>query len=801
MSKLIIVESPAKCKKIEGFLGSGYKCIASFGHIRELKNGLKSIDMKNNYKFDFRLIPGKSKYISNLRTQIKRAKEVILATDDDREGEAIAWHICMSFKLPVETTKRMIFHEITKKAILESINNLTVVNMKKVNAQLARQALDVIVGYNMCPLLWKHISSGGPSKQSLSAGRCQTPALRIVYEQEEEINNTKPKMVYETTGTFITNDTDFKLTKNIDNIEDMEKFLKESKGFEHIYTRSDPRIVIKKPPLPLSTSVLQQKSSNELGYSPKQTMRIAQNLYEAGLITYMRTDNKKYSKEFIKSAKSLILKKYGEEYVNNKIHYLAIKGDETNNSKDTNKPKTTDKSTNKKEKKPIKGKKSKGKKDLAQEAHEAIRPTKINTLSITMSKKITNKEKRLYELIWKTTMKSCMSDAKYNQIKAKIEAPLKCKYTRNEEEVVFPGWKIIDKVEMKNAKYRILKDVCASDEEAELEYYKIQSRIILTNTKTHYTEARLIQLLEKKGIGRPSTFSSIISKIQDRGYVNKEDIPGRNIEVVDYELDADKDNEIVKHKSERTFGNERNKLKLQTLGKIVLEFLLSKFDNIFVYDYTKNMEEKLDEIENGEETKWYSICDECNNDIQSKASKIEKKERVSYKIDENHTYMIAKYGPVIKYVKDGKSTFKKVKKNIDLDKLKKGEYSLEDILLESANNSLGKYKDQDVVVKKGKYGLYATHAGSNYTLKYVKKSEEDITLEDVITVIENKGKRESNILKQINEHASVRKGKYGEYVFYKTKTMTKPIFLKMKKGLDWNTIDEDWLEKEINKKK
>ena len=316
--KLVIVESPAKCKKIEGYLGSGYKCVASFGHIRQIKNGLKSINFEN-YKIDFGLIPSKSKYIKNLRTMIGKASEVILATDDDREGEAIAWHICMSFKLPVKTTKRMIFHEITQKAIKESINHLTVVNMKKVYAQLARQVLDIVVGYRMCPLLWKHITNGGFSKKSLSAGRCQTPALRLVYEQENLINNSEHKKVYDTVGKFINEEMDFKLNKKFESTEDIENFLLKSKKFKHVLTVGSVNTVEKTPPTPLTTSLLQQKSSNQLGYSPKQTMKLAQTLYENGYITYMRTDNKKYSKVFINDVKTYITNKHGKEYVNENV--------------------------------------------------------------------------------------------------------------------------------------------------------------------------------------------------------------------------------------------------------------------------------------------------------------------------------------------------------------------------------------------------------------------------------------------------------------------------------------------------
>ncbi len=316
--KLVIVESPAKCSKIESYLGNGYKCVASFGHIRQIADGLKSIDYNNNYNVVFKTIASKSKYINTLRKQIKNATEVILATDDDREGEAIAWHICKTFKLSITSTKRIIFHEITKSAIKSAISNPTRINMNTVNAQLARQVLDLLVGFTISPILWKHISR--KTEGSLSAGRCQTPALRLVYEQNKLIKNSPGRKVYDTVGLF--KKYNFSLNYNYDNEDKMAEFLEESVNFSHTYTCSNPREVKKNPPKPFTTSILQQKSSNEFNFSPKQTMRLAQTLYENGYITYMRTDSAKYSKEFVDTAKKYIKKEYGNNYISKKINEL-----------------------------------------------------------------------------------------------------------------------------------------------------------------------------------------------------------------------------------------------------------------------------------------------------------------------------------------------------------------------------------------------------------------------------------------------------------------------------------------------
>jgi DNA topoisomerase I len=756
---LVIVESPAKCKKIESYLGPGYKCVASFGHIREINNGLKGIDFENNFNINFRLSPSKNKYITTLRKAIKSASEVILATDDDREGEAISWHICKAFNLPIKTTKRIIFNEITKSAIKKAITNPKHVNMDIVNAQLARQVLDLLVGFTISPMLWKHISR--TTTGSLSAGRCQTPALRLVYEQQKLINESPGKKVYDTVGIFLEQEQQFSLNKHFENESLIETFLEETVNFDHEYSVSKPKTTTKNPPKPFTTSLLQQKASNEFNFSPKQTMRCAQILYENGLITYMRTDSAKYSKEFITKAKKFIKEKYGEKFVNSKINLLV------NSVKKT----------------------KKDKKDNAQEAHEAIRPTKITNVNIKASGKITAREVKLYYLIWRNTMESCMSPATFYHITSQITAPLKCLYKHTEEQVIFPGWKIVEGYEKINDMYYILLKF----KRQHVEYKKVSSKVTLKDLKKNYSEARLVQMLEKKGIGRPSTFSNLISKIQDRNYVKKQNVEGKKIKCTDYTLIND---EITELKNERVFGNEKNKLVIQPIGIIVYEFLEKYFDDLFNYDYTKNMEDTLDIIAKGDKI-WYDLCRECN-DQMAVLSKSLPNQRKTYKIDEHHEYMIGRYGPVIKCTLGKKDTFKGVKKNIDIEKLKNGEYTLQDIVEEkkSSGNILGQYKDKDVILKEGQYGLYASYNNSNVSLKGLKKTKQSITLQDVINIIEGKIKIESNIIKNIDDNSSIRKGKWGNYVYYKTSTMKKPKFIKMGKT-DIDDIDSEWVNSRV----
>lgn len=755
MTKLVIVESPAKCKKIEGFLGNGYKCIASFGHIRDLDNGLKGIDIANNFKPTYCLLPGKGKYIAPLRKAIKNAEEVILATDDDREGEAIAWHICKAFDLSVDTTKRIIFHEITKSAIVKAVNNPTIINMNVVKAQQARQILDCLVGFTISPILWANISR----KSGLSAGRCQTPALRLIYDNQQEINNAPGRIAYDTTGYFTNKNLDFKLNHHHENEVLMGDFLEQSVKYEHVYSCAKPVSKKKQPPLPFTTSALQQKASNILHFSPKRTMTMAQKLYEQGFITYMRTDSRTYSKEFIAKTKIFIEQKWSANYINENIYALSQR-------------KTT-------ATKQAKGKK---KNDNAQEAHEAIRPTDITRQKL--SEKLDNSQKRLYDLIWSNTVESCMSPAEYNLLSAKITAPEKHWYKYSAELITFPGWLIVRGYEKENPIYNFMLTL---KHNSAVNYSKIQSMMTLKDLKTHYTEARLVQEMEKVGIGRPSTFSSLVAKIQDRGYVSKKDVKGKPLKCVDFTL---VEAALDETEGTRIFGEEKNKLVLEPTGIIVIEFLIKKFDSLFVYPYTKNMEDTLDEIAKGGKL-WHSLCQLCYDEIKNLSSMIDKNNKESIKIDDDHVYMIAKYGPVVKYEKDGETVFKSAKKDLDMEKLRTGEYSLEEIIAPQpmfTGKRLGSYKNHDVLLKKGKYGLYIVCGEQKYSLKgVIKKNENNIKLEDVLDILMGKKSANPNILQIINENLSIRKGKYGPYLFYKTPTMKKPKFLNIKK-VDWKSM-------------
>ena len=793
---LVIVESPSKCKKIESYLGSGYKCIASFGHIYHL-NGLSSINLKtfeSKYELDIK----KKKQTDLLKREIKDAQSVILATDDDNAGHFIAWSICKEYGLPIGTTKRILFHEITEKAILEAMQHSTMINMNNVLAEQTRQILDLIIGYNITPLLWKNISAN--QENSLSAGRCQTPALKLVYKNYIENKDKMSEPSFKLFGYFSSKNIKYELNHEFTNKEDVLSFLNIESNSKHYYKREEPKKVFKKQPDPLTTSRLQQQASNDMHISPKETMKICQTLYEAGYITYMRTDCAKYSQDFLNKVQQYILENYLKtEYISPEILKLE-------NSVDT------------------------------ESAHEAIRPTNIFMKDLPEVEngddKFTAKERRMYKLIWETSLESCMSKAEYFSLYSTIQSKKenetkelessKYIYKNTTELVHFLGWQIVknkkdakDSKEIKDYNY-LLQLVQGS----QIVYKKIMTVFSLKNEgQRHYTEARLIQLLEEKGIGRPSTYASIIDKIQERKYVIKEDIPGKEIECTNYELNAQPTKTIEEIKEKQIFGKEKGKLVIQPLGIMVMDFLDDHIDSLFDYEYTKIMEEKLDQICLGK-LDWLIVCQDCLNDIQEQLS-IFKKERKgkseenkagSIKIDKDNVFIIGKNGPVIKSKdEDGKVVFKSVKPDLDFSLLKEGKYNLEEIVQETKDNLnkdliIGQYKDQDVIIKKGKYGLYATLKDTKENISLSKLGNrpiDNIKWQEVLLELEKERKPSSASLikepvRKINENASSRNGQYGDYIFYKTEKMKTPKFIKLQgfKG-DYKTCPVSLLEQWI----
>ena len=787
MKIVVIVESPAKCKKIEGYLGPGYKVIASFGHLRNL-DGLSAIAIENGFKPTYTIIQEdlKLKQIEKLRSEIATADDVILATDDDREGEAIAWHICELFSLPIKTTKRIIFHEITEKALQSAVVYPKRVNMDLVVAQQSRQILDVLVGFTITPYLWKCVSR--TQKNSLSAGRCQTPALRLVYENHQEIQKFPGKLTYNTSGYFTNMNLQFELNTHFEDKDVVLQFLQHCTTAEFSCSTTSPKKSIRKAPEPLTTSGLQQLASNELHLSPKDTMKYAQQLYEGGYITYMRTDSKKYSKEFIEQVKEYISSNYDQIYCSQNIDTLIV------GSTETEEPKKKAKTVAEKKEIPA-----------PQEAHEAIRPVNINVTKSDTSD-LCEKAIRLYTLIWKRTLESCMSSAQFSVITAKIsinppfiqdkEKEKECVFVYKAEQVSFAGWQIIDNKPIdinKGLNKNPYQYFSVMKQNVKSKPKKIDSKFTLTELKSHYTEARLVQLLEEKGIGRPSTFASLIDKIQERGYVSKKNITGKEIECEDYLLDDTNPLTIQIIKSKREFGNETNKLVIEPLGIIVIEFLLTHFDNFFNYDYTKDMENALDLIANGKKI-WSSLCEECNTELINITKDLKEEPKFSIPIDDIHTLIIGKYGPVIRQLRSGQpATFIPVKKDLDISELQRIKkdnllnIKLEDIIDNTVkkNGSIGKYKGEDLFVKKGKYGIYASWGKETVSLKELEsKPLENIEYIEVLRILDKDTvldpSKPVGFIRELSSTISIRTGKFGDYIFYKKPRIKTPQFFKLK---------------------
>ena len=817
---LLIVESPAKCSTILKYLGPGYRCIATMGHMRYL-DGLDSIDVQNDYKLTFTIMDSKKTQIDKIKSEIKMAARILLSTDDDREGEAIAWHICDMFNLSVETTERIVFHEITKDALERAVLHPKKINMNIVHSAHARQILDLFIGYKISPLLWQHISSDKGS--ALSAGRCQTPALRIIYDNEMERiqlnhNNNKNQNKennyhYSVYGYFTKFNLPFSLTTTFqsdkENIGALESFLQNSIHTNTKYTfkrNGSPSTHRLKAPEPFTTSRLQQSASNEFAFSPSETMESCQKLYEHGLITYIRTTGKSYSAEFMTSATRFIREKWNEKYskVNDDEENKCIKNDTA-------------------------------------AAHEAIRPTDVTRL--ILSGDFHAREQKMYKLIWRNTLESCMSDYTFLSLETIIDANLQCADLNNNtksiqthysyaytcQKTIFCGWKAVQGFTNEQLSQHTMMDYLLNvRENSEIPCNKIETKISFDLIGApHYTEARLIQLLEEKEIGRPSTYSAIVDKIKEREYVKKQNVNGQKVECVEHLVEI-QEKKISCIKTWREFRNENNKLIITPIGKNVVEFLISHFPDLFSYNYTRNMEAQLDDIAitiepNQSKDKLKTVCDECFREIRENIAKYKtiKKGKTFFKIDKEHVFLNGKYGPVVmvlrpadieKYsniegevnyndlIKSDNVAFKKVKPGIMIEDLQSGTFAnLSEILVEDSllERVVGTYGGFDVLLKNGRFGKYVLWGKNGIQRKSIEKTHlhsknlSDISLDEVIRIIENEPESDTGtnsatessvtrIIRTINDDISIRNGKYGDYIFYKTVNMKKPKFISFK---------------------
>ncbi|MCH6575491.1 MAG: type I DNA topoisomerase, partial [Bacteroidetes bacterium] len=560
MSKnVVIVESPAKANTIEKFLGKDFLVTSSYGHIRDLEKKDMGIDVKNNFTPKYIIPEDKKAVIKELKKLTKKADTVWLATDEDREGEAISWHLKEALELPDEKTKRIVFHEITKSAILEALANPRKIDIHLVEAQQSRRILDRLVGFELSPILWKKI------KANLSAGRVQSVAVRLIVEREREIDAFTSVPRYKINAIFICDDCDGKqvsfkaeLSKFFDTEKEAEEFLKKCKDAQFEVSSLEKKPVKKSPAPPFTTSTLQQEASRKLRYSVARTMLVAQKLYEAGKITYMRTDSVNLAEQALDAAKKQIIKDYGKEY----SHHRQFK----------TKSKT------------------------AQEAHEAIRPTDFNVESISDSK-----EKALYQLIWKRAIASQMSDAEIERTTIKISlSNSKENFIAKGEVIKFDGFLKVylessDEENIENGESGLLPTL---DKGQKLRYNIITATERFTRSSARYTEASLVKKLEELGIGRPSTYAPTISTIQKRGYVHKEESMGTEREYKVLTLYPDK--KVNKELKTEIIRVDKGKLFPNDIAMLVTDFLVEHFPRIMDYKFTAHIEEELDEIARGE---------------------------------------------------------------------------------------------------------------------------------------------------------------------------------------------------------
>ena len=733
MQNLVIVESPAKAKTIERFLGKDYKVMPSYGHIRDLKKKTFSIDT-DTFSPVYEIPDDKKEVVNKLMSQAEKADMVWLASDEDREGEAISWHLTEVLKLKPENTKRIVFHEITKNAILQAIEEPRNIDINLVNAQQARRVLDRIVGFELSPVLWKKV------KPALSAGRVQSVTVKLIVEREREIQAFQPKAAFRVTADFTWEGKDGKacelkaeLTKRFNTEKETIDFLESCKNAQFTISEVEKHPVKKYPAPPFTTSTLQQEASRKLGLSVAQTMRLAQSLYESGKITYMRTDSVNLSSLAINTSRKAIAELMGEKYVHNRQFTTKVKG--------------------------------------AQEAHEAIRPTYIEQTTIEG----TGAEKRLYDLIWKRTIASQMAEAELEKTTVtismdnnaeqfiatgevvKFDGFLKVYRESTDDEVVEDEIRQLPPVVKGQAVNR--KSICATER--------------FSQQPTRYTEAGLVHKLEELGIGRPSTYAPTISTIQQREYVVKGDKPGvkRNYQVITLT-----GNKISSKTASEMAGVEKGKLLPTDIGTVVNDFLDENFPKIMDYNFIANVEKEFDDIAEGKE-EWTDAMQSFYKEFHPMVEKATSKkgehkvgERVlgkDPKTGKPVSVKIGRFGPMaqIGSADDSvKPRFAQLKKNMSIETV-----SLEEVLdLFKLPRTLGEHEGKDVTVGTGKFGPYI-HYGKTYVSVPKTIDPLEITLEEAIDLL--KDKEDSNAKKHLKKfeeepELEIMNGRYGPYIAY-----------------------------------
>ena len=706
MRNLVIVESPAKAKTIKKYLGDDFEVTSSQGHIRDLPTKEIGIDIDNNFTPKYIINPDKKRIVNDLKRMSASAKVVYLASDDDREGEAISWHLKTALELTDDKIKRIVFHEITEKAIKNAVANPRKIDMDLVNSQQARRLLDRLVGYKLSPVLWKKIKSG------LSAGRVQSVAVKMIVEREREIRNFKSEKSFKVVASFKTvDDKTFcaELKKNTKNEEETKALFLELSNKNFKISKVEKKKVVKSPVAPFTTSTLQQEASTKLGFSVTQTMLLAQHLYEAGKISYMRTDSVVLSEDAIKQAQKVIKQTYGEEYCQQRQF--------------------TTKSKN------------------AQEAHEAIRPTHFEDIDVSADEK----EQKLYTLIRTRALASQMADAIINKTTLTITPDNTTIFIAKGEIIEFDGFLKL---------YQTKKD---EEEDDNIKLPKVKEGDILTLIKligkekhsqgpSRFSEASLVKELEEKGIGRPSTYAPTIATIQNRGYIIKDSREGEKVEFKVITLEKNKITEEIEKKTE---GSEKNKLYPTDIALITNDFLVTNFADITNYDFTAKVEKELDDIAEGKNN-WIKMLQNFYDKFISEVNKCSNSERVEFtsrilgvdpKTGKNIYVRIAKFGPVIQIGdknENEKPHFINLLKGQNVESI-----TLNDVLkLMSFPKKIGEYKNKEVIVNIGPYGAYIKCGDINATI-FDQSRIFDISLDEAKSLIEKKIEYQQKVKKKI----------------------------------------------------
>ena len=736
---LVIVESPAKAKTIEKFLGKDFEVLSSYGHIRDLKKKDFSVDIEHNYKPIYEIPADKKKLVETLKQEADKADMVWLASDEDREGEAIAWHLFEVLKLKPEKTKRIVFHEITKDAILHAIENPRDIDLNRVDAQQARRVLDRIVGFELSPVLWKKV------KPALSAGRVQSVAVRLIVEREREISAFKPEAAYRVIGEFLLPGGELlkaELSQRLKTEDEAKALLEACKTARFSIGDVTGKPAKKSPAAPFTTSTLQQEAARKLGFSVAQTMMVAQRLYEAGHITYMRTDSVNLSSLAINTTKDEIVKTLGERYLHIRNYHTHTKG--------------------------------------AQEAHEAIRPTYISHHEINAS----SQEKRLYELIWKRTIASQMSDAELEKTTATISVSGRKEHFIAVGEVLkFDGFLKVymestDDESDAEGNDKMLPALAKGDV---LALSSVTATERFSQAPARYTEASLVRKLEELGIGRPSTYAPTISTIQQREYVEKGDRKGTERK---YRMLTLHDGKIESGEKTELTGADKGKLLPTDIGVVVNDFLTEYFPDILNYNFTANVEQQFDDIAEGK-TVWNDEIDhfyKLFHPVVESALAL----RLEHKVGERVlgtdpksgrpvSVKIGRFGPLVQI-----GTPEDTEKPL-FASLLKGQ-SMSTITLEEAlklfdlPRTLGDFEGKTVVVGIGRFGPYIRHDG-----KYVSLPKEftpqGVSLEDAIILIQQKREQESQrLIKKFDEDDELEllNGRFGPYIAYKKKNYKLP---------------------------